>query len=117
MRHSPTLSWRSSTGMTEIGSSATVLLDEQRLLEDPHARSCGVPVMGVRVRVLDKDGRALPRGQIGEIALRGPNVMSGDWRKPAETGRRPAEWRVLGPGMSDIWIPRGTSSSWIAART
>ncbi len=72
-------------GMTEIGSSATVLLDEQRLLEDPHARSCGVPVMGVRVRVLDKDGRALPRGQIGEIALRGPNVMSGYWRKPAET--------------------------------
>jgi long-chain acyl-CoA synthetase len=72
-------------GTTEICSSATALPEEQTLLEDPRVRSCGMPIAGVRVRVLDPAGCPLPRGQIGEIVVRGPNVMSGYWRKPAET--------------------------------
>jgi long-chain acyl-CoA synthetase len=47
--------------------------------------SIGTPVEGVEMRVVDTDGRALPVGEAGEIAIRGPNVMKGYWGKPEAT--------------------------------
>ena len=47
--------------------------------------SIGTPVQGVEMRVVDADGRGLPSGEVGEIAIRGPNVMKGYWRKPEAT--------------------------------
>ncbi|MBP7828360.1 MAG: long-chain fatty acid--CoA ligase [Kiritimatiellae bacterium] len=45
----------------------------------------GLPVPGVEMKIMDGQGRELPRGQIGELCVRGPNVMKGYWRLPAET--------------------------------
>jgi long-chain acyl-CoA synthetase len=47
--------------------------------------SIGTPVEGVEMRVVDADGRGLPAGEVGEIAIRGPNVMKGYWGKPDAT--------------------------------
>jgi long-chain acyl-CoA synthetase len=47
--------------------------------------SIGTPVKGVEMRVVDADGRELPIGEAGEIAIRGPNVMKGYWGKPEAT--------------------------------
>jgi long-chain acyl-CoA synthetase len=52
---------------------------------DARAGSIGYPVDGVEMRVVDADGNDLPAGQVGEIAVRGHNVMKGYWRRPAAT--------------------------------
>ena len=45
----------------------------------------GAPVPGVQVEVRDPLGDALPAGEIGELWIRGPNVMLGYWNRPDAT--------------------------------
>jgi long-chain acyl-CoA synthetase len=49
------------------------------------AGSIGTPVEGVEVRVLAPDGTPVPRGETGELAVRGHNVMKGYWNRPDAT--------------------------------
>ncbi len=72
-------------GATELSPLTTALRNEQNLLEDDRARSCGQSIPGTDVRILDEDGNELPSGEIGEVVVRGPNVMLGYWNKPEQT--------------------------------
>ena len=45
----------------------------------------GRPVPQVEMRILDDGGRELPHGQVGELCVRGPNVMAGYWKLPEDT--------------------------------
>jgi long-chain acyl-CoA synthetase len=47
--------------------------------------SIGVPVRGVQMRVVDDDGKEVPVGEVGEIAISGPNVMKGYWQREEAT--------------------------------
>jgi long-chain acyl-CoA synthetase len=49
--------------------------------------SLGLPLPGLECRVVDPDGQELPAGKVGEIVIRGPNVMKGYYRDPAGTAR------------------------------
>jgi long-chain acyl-CoA synthetase len=47
--------------------------------------SIGTPVAGVEMKIVDEDGAEVERGEVGEIAIRGSNVMKGYWRKDEAT--------------------------------
>jgi long-chain acyl-CoA synthetase len=47
--------------------------------------SIGTAIRGVEIRVVDDTGANVPPGEVGEIAIRGHNVMKGYWRRPDET--------------------------------
>lgn len=47
--------------------------------------SVGLPVPDVEVKVVDDEGNGLPTGEVGELLVRGPNVMQGYYNKPEET--------------------------------
>jgi long-chain acyl-CoA synthetase len=47
----------------------------------------GVPIPSTEAAVLDDDGKVLPAGQVGEIAIRGPQVMRGYWQRADETAK------------------------------
>jgi len=47
--------------------------------------SIGTPIAGVEMRLIDADGADVPAGEVGEIAIRGHNVMKGYWGRPDAT--------------------------------
>ena len=49
------------------------------------AGTIGQAISGVDLRIQDDAGTPLPAGEVGEIAIRGHNVMKGYWRRPEET--------------------------------
>jgi long-chain acyl-CoA synthetase len=49
------------------------------------AGSIGTPIEGVEMQVWDDDGNPLPQGEVGEIVIRGHNVMKGYWERPDAT--------------------------------
>jgi len=60
--------------------------------------SIGYPIPSTEVSIRDDDGNALPIGSIGEICLRGPQVMRGYWNRPDETAKvmLPGGWLRTG---------------------
>jgi malonyl-CoA/methylmalonyl-CoA synthetase len=72
-------------GMTETNMNTSNPYDGPRM-----PGSVGKPLPGVELRIASKNGAVLPRGEIGVIEVRGPNVFKGYWRKPDKTA---AEFR------------------------
>ena len=70
-------------GMTETAPAGTNLVPGRQ----PGAGEIGVPLPGVDMDVaaLDDPARTLPPGEIGELRVRGPNVMAGYWQREDET--------------------------------
>jgi acyl-CoA synthetase (AMP-forming)/AMP-acid ligase II len=50
--------------------------------------SVGRPLPGTEVQILTGAGTPVPTGEVGEIVVRGPHVMTGYWRAPELTGAR-----------------------------
>jgi long-chain acyl-CoA synthetase len=54
---------------------------------DSYTGTIGLPMPNVWIKILDDNGNELPLGEAGEIAIKGPQVMSGYWRRPDETAK------------------------------
>jgi fatty-acyl-CoA synthase len=74
--------FRQGYGLTEVGVNCFSLAPEDALRK---AGSVGRPVFHSRARIVDDDDRDVPDGTVGELALAGPHVCSGYWRRPEAT--------------------------------
>jgi long-chain acyl-CoA synthetase len=69
-------------GMTETSSVTTLNMGVDYLR---HPDSVGVPIPVCDVKVVDEAGHALPSGEVGELWIKGPNVVKGYFGKPEAT--------------------------------
>ena len=70
-------------GLSETSPSATC----NPVDSAAYSGNIGLPMPATELTLLDDDGREVPMGQPGEIAIRGPQVMAGYWQRPDETAK------------------------------
>lgn len=70
-------------GLSETSPVATV----NRLDTREFSGMIGLPLPSTDIEIRDEDGNTLPLGEVGEICIRGPQVMAGYWQRPEETAK------------------------------
>jgi acyl-CoA synthetase (AMP-forming)/AMP-acid ligase II len=95
-------------GQTETASTIAALGPEDHVIEGTEEErekklkrltsSIGRPLPDVEVKTVDEDGNAVPLGEVGEIVVRGPRVMTGYWGDEEKTSQ------VITP---DGWLRTG----------
>ncbi len=89
-------------GQTELSPIVTILPADYHVLSGPKSgklRSAGRATFCAEITIRDEDGNELPRGEIGEITVKGPNMMLGYWNKPEESARvLKGGWLYTGDG-------------------
>lgn len=88
-------------GMTEAAGSATMLTEvdhEKAMAGRPELLlSAGKAVPGAKVRIADADGNNMAIGEVGEVLIRGDQLMSGYWNLP----------EVSAEALKDGWLRTG----------
>jgi long-chain acyl-CoA synthetase len=83
--------WQSVTGcVVSEGyglSETSPIVTVNRLDNKSFSGVIGLPLPSTEVEIRDDDGKTLPLGEVGEICIRGPQVMAGYWNRPDETER------------------------------
>ncbi|MCC7081055.1 MAG: AMP-binding protein [Burkholderiales bacterium] len=90
---------RFGTALTEFyGATETRIITSISAAElNARERSVGRPIRDVELRILDSSGNEVPRGEIGEVFVRGPGLFSGYYKDPERTrAAHRGEWFSLG---------------------
>lgn len=89
-------------GQTELGPMATFMSAKYHDPSNPDARlsAAGRATYCVELKVADENGNELPRGEAGELWVRGPNTMIGYWNKPEQTAQ----------ALVDGWVRTGDAA-------
>lgn len=70
-------------GLTETSPGATI----NKFSDGVYTGTIGLPLPSTEIAIRDDDGNNLPLGEVGEICIRGPQVMAGYWNRPDETAK------------------------------
>ena len=70
-------------GLSETSPVATA----NRFDADAFTGTIGLPIPSTDIVIRDENGKDLPLGEVGEICIRGPQVMAGYWNRPDETAK------------------------------
>lgn len=70
-------------GLSETSPVATV----NRCDATDFSGTIGLPLPSTEVSIRDDEGNVVPTGEVGEICIRGPQVMAGYWQRPEETAK------------------------------
>lgn len=70
-------------GLSETAPVATT----NRFDSEDFTGTIGLPIPSTDIAIRDEDGRDLSTGEVGEICIRGPQVMKGYWNRPDETAK------------------------------
>ncbi len=81
--------WKEVTGKTIIQGYGLTETSPTAILvplgSEDFTGTIGLPVPSTEASIRDDDGNDVPIGEVGEICIRGPQVMEGYWQKPEET--------------------------------
>jgi len=72
-------------GMSEAGTVFGMSVDLDTIRRKRGSAGIGTPT--IETRLVDGEGRDVPRGEPGELLLRGPSITPGYWRNPEETAK------------------------------
>ncbi|TAN61840.1 MAG: malonyl-CoA synthase [Magnetospirillum sp.] len=89
-------------GMTEGGMFTSNPLDGER-----RAGTVGFPLPDVALRITGEEGQVLPRGEVGIIEVKGPNIFKGYWNMPEKTKAEFTEDGFFKSGDVGVIDPRG----------
>jgi len=79
-------------GLTETSPVATL-----NPFQRPKRAAIGVPIPGTDVKFVNAEGQTVPFGEVGELWIKGPQVMQGYWQRPDETAKALRDgWLVTG---------------------
>ena len=70
-------------GLTETSPAACI----NPMNTDHYTGSIGLPVPSTDIQIRGEDGKPLPIGEVGELCIRGPQVMAGYWKRPEDTAK------------------------------
>ncbi len=90
-------------GLSETSPVATV----NRLDAREFSGMIGLPLPSTDIEIRDEDGNTLPVGDVGEICIRGPQVMAGYWQRPEETAKVMSEDGFFRSGDMGLMDERG----------
>ena len=83
--------WKKATGTPLVEgyglTETSPVVTSNKLSIEDWTGTIGLPLPSTEVIVIDDDGVELPRGERGELAVRGPQVMRGYWNRPDETAK------------------------------
>jgi long-chain acyl-CoA synthetase len=100
LREAPGVGLFQVYGQTEVGGASTTLAPKYHVLDGPNAGkldSAGQAVPLFLIRIVDQEGRDMPLGEVGEICIAGPGVMTGYWNQPELTAQT----------LRDGWVHTG----------
>jgi long-chain acyl-CoA synthetase len=85
--------------MTETTSPTHIGPKNRRPPVDPAtgAMAIGVPIQDTEAMIVGDDGQPMPVGEVGEVWMRGPQIMAGYWNKPEQTAE----------ALTDGWMRSG----------
>ncbi len=90
-------------GLTETSSGATC----NEVLSTQYSGDVGMPMPSTEISIRDDDAREVPRGEPGEICIRGPQVMQGYWQRPDETAKVMTQDGFFKSGDIGVMLPNG----------
>jgi acyl-CoA synthetase (AMP-forming)/AMP-acid ligase II len=94
----PSAGFTQAYGMTELSPCATLLTPTDHDNPALH-RSAGRAAPHVEVRIVDPNDNEVARGEVGEVVVRGDNVMLGYWNRPEDTAAAVRDgWMHTGDG-------------------
>jgi long-chain acyl-CoA synthetase len=103
--------WRELTGSTIVegyGLSETSPVATANLVNATgFSGTIGLPLPSTDIAIRDDDGNDLPLGEVGEICIRGPQVMAGYWNRPDETAKVMTADDYFRSGDMGFMDPRG----------
>ena len=84
-------------GLTETTGAITLLSPEDHSIERGKLRSCGKPIPGVEIKIVDENKNEVPIGEVGEIITKSDLNMKGYWNNDKATSE----------AFNDLWFYSG----------
>ncbi|MDX8458796.1 long-chain fatty acid--CoA ligase [Mesorhizobium humile] len=90
-------------GLSETSPVATA----NKFSSSDFTGTIGLPLPSTEIAIRDDDGNNVPLGEVGEICIRGPQVMAGYWNRPDETAKAMTEDGFFKSGDMGFMDERG----------